>query len=402
VGVGAYAAGRARHIAGVTASGDTLTVRLTGPASNLPARISLPFFCAVPLGTPIDSDGLRRVPSAGPYYVTSHVPGEEIVLRRNPNYRGPRPHRPDAIRITLGSGQAGTLTRIQAGDVDYNPFETTPSSARRLEERYGTGSPAAKSGGQRYFVHTTPSLDHLVFNTSRPPFSSARLRRAVNYAIDRRALARHSLFADLPAKPTDQYLPPGMPGFRDARIYPFTPDLPTARRLAGRQRRTVVLYALSEPAHLRFAEIVKANLRPIGMDVQIKALGEGLFFQIARRDEPFDMAVVGWQADYLDPMDFLAQLDGRTIGPGANINFAYFDDPGFNRRLDAADGLPSPARELALGRLDTRLARTAAPWAAVANERRHDFFSARIGCQVYNRVYGMDLAALCIRGDSRE
>ena len=385
----------------VSASGNTLTLRLARPASDLPARISVPFFCAVPRGTPIDPDGLRKVPSAGPYYVSSHVPGEEIALRRNPNYSGPRPRRPDVIRITVGTGQAGTLTRVEAGEVDYAPSVSIPASARRLEARYGPGSPSAKAGRQRYFVNTAAQVTHLVFNTSRPPFSSARLRRAVNYAIDRRALARTGPFTGLPAAPTDQYLPPEMPGFRDARIYPSTPDLAKARRLAGPGRRTVVLYSLSDPAHVRFAEIVKANLRRIGIDVQIKAT-QSHFIRIARRDEPFDMALGGWQADYPDPMTFLGLLDGRTIGPDNNLNEAYFDDPSFNRRLDAAAGLPSPARELALGRLDTQVARRSAPWAAVANELQHDFFSARIGCQVYNPVYGMDLGVLCIRGEARE
>jgi YVTN family beta-propeller protein len=385
-------------LARVTASGNTLTVRLTRPASNFEARISLPFFCAVPLGTPIDPDGLPRVHAAGPYYVSSHVPGEEITLRRNPNYRGPRPRRPDAIRFTLGTGQAGTLTRVEAGDVDYAPSVTIPSRARRLEDQYGPESRAAKAGRQRYFAHTAPQVTYLVLNTSRPPFSSARLRRAVNYAIDRRTLARRGPFTGLPATPTDQYLPPGMPGYRDARIYPLTPDLAEARRLAGAERRTVVMYALSEPTHLRFAQIVRANLRRIGIDVQIKPFGaSSLFIRVARRDEPFDLALVGWEADYHDPMTFLRLLDGRTIGPDNNFNYAYFNDPGFNLRLDAADGLRSPARELALGRLDAEVARNAAPWAAVANEPQHDFFSARVGCQVYNPVFGVDLGALCIR-----
>jgi YVTN family beta-propeller protein len=395
------AAGLMQDLTGVTASGNTLTLRLTRPAPNFPARISLPLFCAVPVGTPIDPDGLRKVPSAGPYYVASHIPGQEIVLRRNPNYSGPRPRRPDAIQITLNTGRSGTLSRVEAGTVDYAPFAIIPSSARRLEQRYGAGSRAARSGRQRYFVHTSPVLDQLVFNTSRPPFSSARLRRAVNYAIDRRALAGQGLFTDLRASPTDRYLPPGIPGSGDARIYPLTPDLAEARRLAGPQRRKVVLYALSEPAHLRFAEIVKANLRPIGIDVQIRGLGQSLFVRLARRGEPFDLAVAACASDYLDPMDFLGLLDGRTIAPNYNTNYAYFNHPGFNRRLDAANRLPSPARELALGRLGTHLARTAAPWAAVANEGQHDFFSARIGCQVFNPVSGMDLAALCIRGEAR-
>ncbi len=81
-------------IAGVTARGRRLTIRLTRPSPTLPARLSLPFFCAVPIGTPIEPAGLRKVPSAGPYYVATHAPGEEIVLRRNPHYPGPRPQPP--------------------------------------------------------------------------------------------------------------------------------------------------------------------------------------------------------------------------------------------------------------------------------------------------------------------
>jgi YVTN family beta-propeller protein len=397
VGAKAYSEGRARHISGVSARGNRLTLRLRRPASHLTARISLGFFCAVPEGTPIEPDGLSEVPSAGRYYVATHVPDQEIVLRRNPNYGGSRPRDPDEVRIRLRVGQKKTLARVEAGEIDYTPITSYTGEARRMQARYGPGGRSAKSGRQRYFVKPVLELDQLIFNTSRPPFSSARLRRAVSYALDRRALAREGLWDGLPAQPTDQYLPPNMPGFRDARIYPFRPDVARARRLAGPRRRAVVLYTLGSPPHRRFAEIVRANLRAIGMDVEIRDLGESLFLRLPRRGEPFDMAVTAWLADYYDPIDFMRQLDGRTIGPTDNINYAYFDDPEYNRRLHASDRLPSPARELALGRLDARVARTAAPWAAVANNRTHDFFSARIGCQRYDPVIGLDLASLCIR-----
>ena len=75
VGGRAYAEGRARHISGVVARGNKLTLRLTHPSSNLEDRIAQPFFCAVPLGTPIDLEGLDPIPSAGPYYVATNVPG---------------------------------------------------------------------------------------------------------------------------------------------------------------------------------------------------------------------------------------------------------------------------------------------------------------------------------------
>ena len=91
------------------------------------------------------------------------------------------------------------------------------------------------------------------------------------------------------------------------------------------------------------------------------------------------------------------QLDGRTIRDDGNFNTAHFDDPAYNRRLDAAKGLSSPARELALGKLDVDVARVAAPWAAVSNDQAHHFFSARVNCQRYNPLYGVELASLCIR-----
>jgi peptide/nickel transport system substrate-binding protein len=386
-------------IASVTASGRRLTIKLARPSPNIAAVLALPFFCAVPTGTPIDPAGLRKVPSAGPYYVATHRPGEDIVLRRNPAYLGPRPNRPDQIRIAVAAGQAKSVARVEAGEIDYTPIWSNARTARRLQARYGPGSPAAGAGRQRLFATEELQLDQLIFNTSRAPFSSARLRRAVNYALDRRALARQGLYASLPASPTDQYLPPGMPGFRDARIYPFEPDLAKARRLAGGERHDVVLYSESAPTHVRFAEIVKANLRRFGIDVEIREVGVSIYARAARRGEPFDMALVGWVADYPDPYDFLRQLDGRTITADGNFNYAYFNDPGYNRRLDAALRLRSPAREIALGRLAIHVSRTAAPWAALSNERGYDFFSARIGCQAYNPAFGIELGGLCMSRD---
>ena len=77
-----------------------------------------------------------------------------------------------------------------------------------------------------------------MLNTHRPLFHDLRLRQAINYAINRRKLTE--IAGDMP--PTDQYLPPGMPGFKDVDIYPFTPNVSAARRLAGAQRRTAILY----------------------------------------------------------------------------------------------------------------------------------------------------------------
>jgi hypothetical protein len=88
-----------------------------------------------------------------------------------------------------------------------------------------------------------------------------------------------------------------------------------------------------------------------------------------------------------DPGTFLEQM----------FALPSLDLQAFARRAAAADRLTGHRRQLAIGRLANDLARDAAPVVAFANPVRQDLFSRRIGCQIYNPLYGIDLAALCIR-----
>jgi hypothetical protein len=82
---------------------------------------------------------------------------------------------------------------------------------------------------------------------------------------------------------------------------------------------------------------------------------------------------------------------------GGNFNVGHFDEPRFERGLRRAAALSGPRRYRAYARLDADLAREAAPVVAYANETRNYFFSARIGCEMVQPLYGLDLAALCER-----
>ena len=400
VGAGAYMSGKASHIGGVIARGDTLTIRLLAPAPDFLARISQSAAsCAVPLDTPVDRKGQNMIPSAGPYYVTSYTPRQGVVLTRNPNYHGHRPHHFARIELAVGISPKRAISEIEAGLADYTTVGSlwSASAARaahasRLAARYGPGSAAAARGAQQYFANPAAQLDYFVLNTHRPLFSDVRMRQAVNYAIDRRALAqRGDRFSPLPAHPTDHYLPPGMPGFRDAHVYPMTADVATARKLARGGERTAVLYTCDSSPCPEQAQIVKTDLAAIGLQVHIKTVPYDTYFTtLGKPGHPFDLAWDGWLPDYIDPAAMLnSLLADSSFGP-------TFDDPAYRRRLAAASRLSGPERYLTYGRLDLELARDAAPLAAFDNLYNDDFFSARIGCQT-NGIYGMDLAALCIR-----
>ena len=101
---------------------------------------------------------------------------------------------------------------------------------------------------------------------------------------------------------------------------------------------------------------------------------------------------------YYDPSAILnSQLDPASIGAPENLNISHFTDPAYRRRLEAAQHLSGQLREHAHARLALDLARDAVPWVAISTEVQQDFFSARVGCIVYQPMYRLDLAALCIR-----
>jgi Bacterial extracellular solute-binding proteins, family 5 Middle/PASTA domain len=207
---------------------------------------------------------------------------------------------------------------------------------------------------------------------------------------------------------TDQHLPPGMPGFRDVSIYPARPDIARARELApwspGDPVRNGVLYCSNRSPAPQQCQIIQANLRQIGLEMEIRLFPRATQFELTgRRGEPFDMTLEGWHMDYFDPFDFLFLLDGSRLGPPGstgNVNFAYFDDPGYNGRIQAASQLHGDARANAFGELDVDIAQNAAPWAPFGVPNDRHFFSGRVGCQTYVPAFGISLGALCLRPPS--
>ena len=366
--------GSAQTASGVSARGNRLTIRLTRPVPTLPARMAAPWYCAVPPGLPIDPEGAPApIHSAGPYYVAANVRGRRVVLRRNRFYRGPRPRHVDAIVAQGGLGSFDeVLDRVQRGTADWGwvppPLLLDPS--RRLAARYGVNR-------SQFWVVPGLILEHYIFNTRRPLFRrNPRLRRAVNFAINRAAI-RRALGGRLASRLTDQYLPPSFPAFRDARIYPLTrPNVRRARALARGNRRSgkVVLYTIGVPPVLAAAQAIKRDLARIGLDVEIQGFPPQGYVGRVLGNEPWDIARLGWVPDHLDPFTYLNLL----FGGGSEFNAGSFNEATYNRLLRRAARLRGAARDRAYGALDVRLAREAAPSAAIHYFNDLTFVSRRV------------------------
>jgi ABC-type transport system substrate-binding protein len=382
-------AGKATTVRGLVAKGRTLTQRLTKRVPEL--LVSLAGVCAVPPGLPADPEGAKApLASAAPYYVAEYVPNERLVLERNRFYGGQRPHHVDRFVADLAVAFSDALDLVAAGTFDFCLPCVLGERQQELARRYGVNR-------SRFFVKPGSALNMVVLNTSQPLFrNNPKLRQAVNFAVDRRALAREE--GPLTETPTDQYLLPGASGYRDQRIYPLDgPDLRTARKLAKGHTRggKAVIYVSTALPDVVRGQILQRNLKAIGLELEIKQFPNPVRFEkLATPGEPFDLARVRWFFSP-DPGYLKDLFDGRTIGQPSFMNYSYFNSPKYNRLLDRAQRLTGEERYRAYGELDVQLSRDAAPAIPFAIFNESAFVSKRTGCVVMNP--GIDLTAVCLK-----
>src|SRR5215217_3209329 len=381
-------------VSGVEVRGKHLIVELERPSPDFLARVAMPFFCAIPTNLPRDPNGVPTPPSAGPYYVADRTPNRTITIKRNPYYKGKRPHNVGEILYTVGNSQETIRLRVERGDSDYAAGGVPAPAYGDLAQKYGVNK-------SQFYVRPRLNTFYFALNNDRPIFKgNLRLRKAINFAIDRKAILAQNGY--LAGKRTDQVLPPGMAGFRDADLYPLkAPNLKAARKWAQGSTRggKLVYYAFNTAAAAAIAQIFAFDVKQIGLETEVNQFaGAVLGDKVATRGEPFDVALLGWTADYADPYAFMdVLLNGKNIGPSHNSNVSYFNNPAFNTKLDAAARIRGSGRYSAYGDLDVDISKNGAPWAAYSNFNTRIFVSKRVRCFTTSPVYQVNLAALCLK-----
>lgn len=205
----------------VDAAVDTVTIKLVRPSGNLLDLLANGAF-AVPPGTPL-RETIRPIPATGPYQVTHFVPHKGIALTRNKYFHewsaAAQPSGfPDSIeyRIVPAGHSKAAIDEVAAGHAEWADALEDGTELRA----YTLDALQTRFGG-RLYVTPTQNMFGLFLNTRIPPFDEPKLRQALAFAINRKAVAV-DWFA--PAAVACQFIPPDYPGYQPHCPYTAQPD----------------------------------------------------------------------------------------------------------------------------------------------------------------------------------
>lgn len=277
----AWRAGKVKEIRAPNPT--TVEYELEEPFSELLYQLSL-FFASVVDQATVErlgaNFGVQGFNGTGPYCWVSWTPRQELVLQKHPTYRwGPPIYQNPSPQIdrVIWRVIPESTTRIAAlqtgqGDVtQYIPYQTL-GQLRRV--------PGIQLSRQENYL-----WDYFIgFKIDKPVMNDPVIRRAINMAVDRDAIAQAVFFgagdaADTMLNPSVIDFDPGaralVPGFDQAAARKLLDDNgwrvgSDGVRVKDSQRASFVLYGIQADDTARMMEAVQGDLRRVGIEMRIQ------------------------------------------------------------------------------------------------------------------------------------
>ncbi len=347
-GAAAFAAGKSTEVRGIEVLGDSaVAFTLERPLAVFPKFLAMPVTAIVPHPAPADLAAQPIGTGAWRFVAWQH--DDQLTFARNPDYWDGAPQA-DTLVVRIIPEELTRAAEYESGrlSVVEIPFGETA----RWEQTH----PAE--------LQRKPALRavYVALNTRRGALRDARVRQAINHAVDVDAILR-SIVSGRGVRARGS-VPPTLPGGDTSRTG-FTHDPAAARRLLAEAGHggglDLKLWRSGSNVVLgRVAQAIQSDLAAVGVRVELVTRDAASQREAARKGEA-DMAILDWWADYPDAENFLAPLfHSANHGPGGN--YAFYTDPVTDSLLDQAQRTLDEGDRTALYRaIDERVYR-AAPW----------------------------------------
>jgi peptide/nickel transport system substrate-binding protein len=340
VGASEYVeAGKARgDISGITtddATGD-ITIELTEPNGQFPYILGMWFAAPIPSDTPFENQTKNPPPGTGPFHFASVELNRGFTLEKNPNYveiPGVPAAKLDRLKGQVVKNATRQVQDVLQNRADY--LDDPPSNDALRQFR--------QSAKDRYRDEITNSTYFFFLNHRTKPFDDVRVRQAVAYGIDKRALAR--LFGGQ-LEPGCNFLPPGMQGYKKIDPCPYgdprqAPNVAKAKQLiqeAGAEGTEVTVYGNDEEQTTSVTEYLADAMNSIGLKARPRIVEASVYFPtVGNQKTRAQAGFTNWFQDFPHPGNFLFLIDGDSIQETNNQNFGNVDDPEINKAIDEAN-----------------------------------------------------------------
>jgi ABC-type oligopeptide transport system substrate-binding subunit len=323
---------------GIAAPDDsTLIVRLGAPTAYF--LYLTQFYTLLPVPRPtVEKHGVRwtrpeNIVNNGPFKLTYWQQNNRFEFGRNPRYW-------DAAKVRLDKLVGYTIDDLntsvnlyKAGVFDWNPSGYLPSAFIPYLREYADFRHGDYQGVYFYSM-----------NVTRKPLDNVWVRRALNYAVDRDAIANDLLKKS--RNPWGNFTPTGYPGYRHPPGIPFDPAkarecLAKAGYPGGKGFPKISILFNTSEDHRRIAEAIQAMWkRELAIDIELSNQEWGSYLQ-ATTSLQYDVARRSWIGDYLDPNTFLA-----CYVTGDGNNRSGWSDRRYDAMIREAAGEVDQARRL--------------------------------------------------------
>ena len=343
----------------------TVRIQLKTPSAPFLANLAMSFASIVsPTAVRKYKQEFARNPvGTGPFKFVSWTKNEKIVLNAYADFWGGKPK---LARVIFRSypDSATRLNAFLAGEIHMMNLPT-PDQVAVIRQKKPTA-----------VIIEEPAMNvaYLAFNTTKGPFAKAKVRQALNMAVNKAAIIK-GVYSGM-GVPAVNPIPPSLWSY-NTKIKPYGFDVQRAKQLlaeAGYPKgfESELFYLPVSRPYMpdakRVAEAIQADFKAVGVNVQLTTHEWAVYLDKTKKGE-HPMALMGWTGDNGDPDNFLnVLLSGDNAKPPAS-NIAFYDNQKVTQILRDAQRVTLQKKRSALYETAQKLIHEDAPWIPIAHSR---------------------------------
>ena len=358
--------GNAYHLSGVTSitapSANTVVLTLSKARTNILGDLTSKATGIFAKEGVADKTVATMPVGTGPFKITSYQPGVGVKLARNTNYWQAGLPYLDGVDIRVVPDEGVRRSSLVSGDVDW-VMAVPPQDIPTLKT-----NAALK-------VDSIPAFSYwyIGVNTKHKPLDQKPVRQALAEVINRNQIVQGAVFGQ--GVPNQSPIP-AINEFGQTYA-PYTGNLDKAKSLLSRGGvaggfETSIMVTGQYPESVRIAQILQAQLAPLGIKANIRTLEWAQWLDEEGKGN-YDLYVLSWNA-MIDPDEYY-YAQQRT---GEGFNFTGYSNPAVDKLLDTARVATSDAQRKPLYTQINKMVVDDAPYIYLYNPSNVNAYSTKV------------------------